>query len=77
MKKKCFVLGLLLLLLMLIPSTAFAADKSQDGLNVTITPDKQVYAQGDSIKVNIKLINNNDFSVKNIKLESFVPEGFV
>lgn len=77
MKKKSFVLGFLLLLLMLIPSSVFATDKSQDGLDVTITPDKQVYSQGDSIKANIKLINNNDFSVKNTKLESFVPEGFV
>lgn len=77
MKKKSFVLGFLLLLLMLIPSAVFAADKSQDGLDVTIMPDKQVYSQGDSIKVNVKLINNNDFPVKNIKLESFVPEGFV
>lgn len=80
--KKTFALivSLVLALCMLIsvPLGASAAETaSKDGIDVTITTSKDTYKPDDTIRVSIKIKNNNDFSVSGINVSTLLPEDFV
>lgn len=70
-----FLLGMLLCLGSMTISV-FATTQSQDGLEVTLTTDKEKYSQNDQIVATLSVKNTNDFAVKNLSLESITPEGY-
>lgn len=75
--KKCGVLFLTVLLcitMMAVP--ALAASDSQDGLEVTLTTDKEEYSKGEKIVATLEVTNTNDTAVSNVSLENLIPEGY-
>lgn len=54
----------------------FAATQTQDGLEVTLTTDKESYSKNDPITISLSVKNTNDFAVSNISLESIIPDGY-
>ena len=69
-------------LLMMVLSIGFmvmpvlAASLSQDGLEVTLTTDKESYSQDDQIVATLTVTNTNDFAVSHVSLENVIPEGY-
>lgn len=69
-------------LLMMVLSIGFmvmpvlAASLSQDGLEVTLTTDKESYSQDDQIVATLTVTNTNDFAVSYVSLENVIPEGY-
>lgn len=75
--KKCEVLFLTVLLcitMMAVP--VLAASDSQDGLEVTLTTDKEKYSKGEEIVATLTVTNTNDTAVSNVSLENLTPEGY-
>ena len=60
----------------LVAMPALATSSSQDGLEVTLTTDKESYSQGEQIVATLTVTNTNDFVVNNVSLESVIPEGY-
>lgn len=77
MKKSLAVLLALLLVLGMFAIPAYAAETSQDGLAVALTTDKKEYARNETITATLTVKNTNKVAVKNVSLESVVPEGYV
>lgn len=75
--KKCGVLFLTVLLcitMMAVP--ALAASDSQDGLEVTLTTDKEEYSKSEEIAATLTVTNTNDTAVSNVSLENLIPDGY-
>lgn len=77
LKKLSAILVAMLVLFSAITTTAFAADVSQDGLEVSLITNKEAYEQGEQIAATLTVKNTNDFAVKNVTLESLIPDGYV
>ena len=78
--KKVTRLGLVLMLMlnMVLGSSVIASaasKESSDGLEIKIVTDKDEYAKGEEIKVDIIVTNTNDYAVKNVSIEALLPEG--
>lgn len=56
--------------------TASAATVTQDGLNVSLTTDKTEYKKDEAITATLSVENTGGASVKDVKLENIVPEGY-
>ena len=56
--------------------TASAATVTQDGLNVSLTTDKTEYKKDEAITATLTVENTGGASVKDVKLENIVPEGY-
>lgn len=56
--------------------TASAATVTQDGLNVSLTTDKTEYKKDEAITATLTVENTGGASVKDVKLENVVPEGY-
>lgn len=54
----------------------YAKENIQDGLKVTLETDKDSFGETDAIKAEVKVENQNDMAIKNIHIETDVPEGF-
>jgi len=78
LKKIKSFLGLVVsfLLACAISITTFAAEENKDGIHVSFTTDKNAYTSTETITTAFTVTNTNDFAVKNVSLESFVPEGY-
>lgn len=76
MRKLSAILLAVMLCVGIINSPVFAATTTQDGLKVTLTTDKAEYSQSEEITATLTVENTNDFAVKNVLLEGFVPEGY-
>lgn len=57
------------------PVTTFAAEANEYGLQVSITTDKKTYSTNEEISLKIVAKNTNEFAVKNVSIESLLPEG--
>lgn len=66
----------LLMSIMLFAVPVLAATVTQDGLEVTLTTDKEEYAKGEQIVVTLEVTNTNMEAVTNVSMESFLPEGY-
>ncbi len=60
----------------MMTTTVFAAVSSQDGVEVTLTTDKESYEQGESITATVTVTNKNEVMVTEVSLESIIPEGY-
>lgn len=76
MKKVSAFLLMVVLCMSIMVMPAFATTTSQDGLEVTLTTDKETYDKGEQIEVTLVVTNTNDFAVSNVSLENMIPEGY-
>lgn len=60
----------------MIALPAFAASSTQDGLEVTLTTDKEAYSQNEQIVTIVTVTNTNEVAVSNVSLENVIPEGY-
>lgn len=51
--------------------------ETQEGLEVNINTDKEEYSDNDDIHISVSLKNTNKYKVKNISIETLLPEDFV
>lgn len=54
----------------------YGASLSQDGLEVNLTADKEIYDSNESVLVTFTVKNNNNFAMKNVALEALIPQGY-
>ena len=66
----------LMLCIGMMSMPVFAASSTQDGLEITLTTDKDEYNQSDQIKATLTVKNTNDVEIKNVSLENLVPDGY-
>ena len=80
MKKKrgiqSFLVLLIAIICMVVPFSVEAATQTQDGLTVSLTTDKENYAQDEDIQVILSVTNEGNDPVSNISLENIIPEGY-
>lgn len=74
-KVSAFILMVALCMSVMV-KPAFAASTSQDGLEVTLTTDKDTYEKGDQITATLVVKNTNDFAISNVSLENMIPDGY-
>ncbi|MBQ3011909.1 MAG: InlB B-repeat-containing protein [Clostridia bacterium] len=74
-KKAMALLLTMLICVGLLAIPVYAAETAQDGLDITLTTDKDKYSQGDVIEAVLTVTNNNNFVVYDLSLESVIPEG--
>lgn len=46
----------------------------EDGLEISLTTDKEEYMSGEEIQVFLNLKNNSDIEIENVLVESNIPE---
>ncbi len=66
---------ILIVMLFSIGTTAFATEKTQDGLVATITSDKENYNSEEEIKLTMAVKNTNNFDIDNVSVEALLPDG--
>ncbi|MCI9143169.1 MAG: hypothetical protein HFH87_11210, partial [Lachnospiraceae bacterium] len=57
--------------------TGFAATESQDGVEITVTADRQKYSSDQKIEASVTVKNYNDFAIRDVTVECIVPEGYM
>ena len=74
-KLPAFIMALLICaVVMCIP--VFAATTTQDGLEVILTTDKQIYTPDEQITVSVSVNNTINYDLSNVSLTSEIPEGY-
>ncbi len=75
--KKLFVLMTALLLCMgMTVVSAAAATITEDGVEITLTTDADLYEEGQDIVVTLTVTNTNEFAVTEVSLEHILLEGY-
>ena len=75
-KKLVAVVVSALMMFSIVGMNVFAASTTQDGLEVSLTTDKEAYNRDENISVKITVTNNNSVAVENIAMENFVPDNY-
>ncbi len=70
------LLSLCLLLSLTLTAVAATKTSSQDGLEVTLSTDKDEYSADDTIVATLTVRNTNDVAVESVELETLIPEGY-
>ncbi|MGN0521924.1 MAG: S8 family serine peptidase, partial [Eubacterium sp.] len=79
MKKSLKCLSVILVMLITLFSfsvTALAQTTEQDGLQVSLTTDKQSYSLNEDIEITVSVTNTNDFTVEDVSIEALLPDNF-
>ena len=72
-----FSLIIALSFLLAMPLSANAAETTaKDGIEVTISTNKDSYKTDDTIRISVKVKNNNNFAVSGINIETLIPDDF-
>lgn len=75
-KKLFAVLCSVVMLISCMTAFAFASEMgTQDGLKAVIQTDKDIYASNEDIQITVTVTNNNTFEVKNVSIESLLPDA--
>ena len=74
MKISAFLLALVMCVTSVIP--AYAAEKTENGVTLTMTMDKANYSEEETVTATITLKNDNQYAVSNVSLEGIVPDGY-
>lgn len=53
-----------------------AASMSKDGIEVTLTTNKEDYVHGELIKADITVRNTNEYAVSDVYIQSSIPDGY-
>ncbi len=56
--------------------SSLAAPSVQDGIEVTVTPEKEVYSQGDAVTAVVSVTNTNAFAVEDVLIKGVIPDGY-
>lgn len=76
-KRLSVLLLTVIMMLSVVGIQASAAETAvQDGLQVTLTTDKQEYTKNDKINATVTVKNYNTSAVTDVDLEAIAPEGF-
>lgn len=75
-KKISVFLMAMMLYIGLYSVPVYGAFLSQDGLEVNLTADKETYDSEESVLVTFTVKNTNDFAMKNVALETLIPQGY-
>ena len=54
----------------------FAASITQDGLEVSLTTDKETYSKAEKITATLSIKNTNESDVTDIAMETIIPDGY-
>ena len=74
--KASLAVALIVALLMSLTVFAYAASEaSQNGVEITLTTDKDEYVPGEDINVTVSIKNVNDYDVNDLELKIELPEG--
>lgn len=79
MKKSLKCLSVILVMLITLFSfsiTALAQTTEKDGLQVSLSTDKQNYSLNEDVTVTISVTNTNDFTVEDVSIEALLPDNF-
>lgn len=76
LRKFSSFLILLCMLLSVFSIQTFAETSTQDGLEVTLTTDRNEYNKDEQIVVNLTVKNTNEIAVTNVSLKNLIPEGY-
>ena len=76
MKKAMGFIFSMVLCTIVMTAGVSAQTYTQDGLDVVIQADKEVYSSADSIEVMMSVTNSNDYPVSDVKLENTTPDGY-
>lgn len=79
MKKSLKCLSVILVMLITLFSfsmTAMAQSTEQDGLQVSLTTNKQNYSLNEDIEIMVSVTNTNDFTVEDVAIEALLPDNF-
>ncbi len=72
------VLVLILSVCMAMTISVGAADvASADGVELSVTADKETYEKGDEIRFTVTVFNTNKHEITGVSVNSLIPEGFV
>lgn len=77
LKKISIFFIMVVLCISVIQFPVFAASISKDGLEITLTTDKEKYEKGEKIKSTLTVTNTNDIAVSNVSLENLIPDGYI
>lgn len=75
-KKILAILMIMILCVGIFIIPTYADTTSQDGLEINLTTDKEVYEQGENIESTLTVINTSDKKVINVSLENLIPQGY-
>lgn len=75
-KKKASVFYMIMVLVFVMSTQAFAETKVKDGLEVNFNSEKEEYGEKDSILTTVTIKNTNSVAVNNISVESIIPENY-
>lgn len=56
--------------------TVSAKETIQDGIKVELTTDKDTYQEDESVKVEVKVTNENETAVQNVTIQTSTPAGY-
>lgn len=79
MKKiKSTIMVLLMFILCYIgcPLPVQASSMFQDGLEITLDTNKEIYTNGEEIEITLDVVNTNDYAISNVFLENVIPKGY-
>lgn len=76
MKKLSQVLVLLALCFCAMSVSAFAETIDSDGMQISLTTDKEAYSKSESITATLSVTNTNGFVVTDVSLEHYIPAGY-
>ena len=74
-KKLSIIMLAVIVLLSISTVQAFAVTSTQDGLEVTLTANKDEYSMGENIITTLTVKNISETDINNVSLENIVPEG--
>jgi len=75
-KKFVVIFLTVLMLLSLAGISASAANRTQDGLEVSFTTDKETYSKDETITATLTVKNTNESDITDVVLETVIPNGY-
>ena len=75
-KKLRILMLIAVLVIALLPTTAFAISDTQDGVKMELTSDKAAYKAGDIATIKAVVTNTNAYGVSDVKLSFKLPAAF-
>lgn len=64
------------MILSITSMNVFAASNTQDGLEISLTTDKEAYTQDEKITATLAVKNTTESAITNIDMETVIPDGY-
>ena len=74
-KKNLFIVLLVILGVLTSAASAFGASKLKDDIKLTVKTDKDTYAKGEAVKLEISLENNSGSTIEDVTITPTIPKG--